>query len=159
LKAFPLAVILSLIFFGALSAAGRTGDITPPVLASAAAPSLHIDTAAAPETITFTLHITDDLSGVQSVQVDFRHEHGYNATRLCFVTVEPSVDAMIECPVQFPRYSAEGRWLVVWYGLTDAVGNQRGERTAECVGAWEGERCTQYAYVQDVPEVVRRMEV
>lgn len=157
MKVAAVAAILTLIFFGALSA---SGDITPPVLVAASADRYQIDTAEGPQTITFTLHITDDLSGLNYVQLSFVHEDGYNTYRTCdsWVKEPPSTDISRPCAVTFPQYSAEGRWVVFATYMEDRVGNRQEYRYSECT-TWQEGRCLHYAYTSLATELIRSMEI
>lgn len=158
--AILLAGVLTLAFFIGLSAEGRGGDITAPVLVEASASRREIDTSLAPQTVTFTLHITDDLSGIKSVQVELHHEYGYNASRTCQVGVEPAkAQAILLCAVNFPRYSAEGRWMVIWLTLKDAVGNTNASNMVDCVESNGSGGCTQYEYNEHASAAVKAMEI
>ncbi len=156
MKAPLLAAALLLLFFGSLAAAG---DIAPPVLVDASADRLQIDTSAAPQTITLTLHITDDLAGVRWVQVGFRHEHGYNDSRECQRWLDVyERDAWLLCAVTWPQYSAEGRWMVTWLSMVDGVGNATDGNVARCLAYADG-RCQQFVYGDDATAAVRALEV
>jgi hypothetical protein len=161
MKAVTLAALLTILFFAGLSAANRGGDITPPVLVAAAADRNQIDTSNAPQTITFTLHITDDLAGVRSVHVGFRHELGYNESRECqHWPDQRSKDAALPCAVMWPRYSAEGRWIVTWFAVTDSVGNSNAAtmNVADCT-IYDSGVCEHYEYNESATEVIRSMEI
>ena len=159
LRSVLVAIVLLLGVWGAVAAGAPDGDITPPVLVGASADRLSIDTSETAQTITYSLHITDDLSGVVRVQVDLRHEQGYNDVRMCFMSVDVSTDVFVAYPVVFPQYSAEGRWLVSAYYLTDGVGNVRGQQVVDCVGGWVDNRCVQYEYNELATPAIRSMEV
>lgn len=135
------------------------GDITPPVLVEASADRLVIDTSQAPQTVTFTLHITDDLSGVAGVHLELRHELGYNSAGWCQDWPRtPQRDVQLQCVITWPQYSAEGRWMVTWFTLTDQVGNVNDGNVANCA-LWFGGRCTQYEYNELATPALRSIEV
>jgi hypothetical protein len=158
-----LALVLVSLCSGRALAVESDGDITPPLLVSVMAPSWQIDTSQAAQTITLTLHITDDLSGFQIVQINYVHVDGYNATRVCFAStdLDISTDVTIECPVSFPRYSAEGRWLAEAVYLTDRVGNQSGRHALQCDGDVNPAtgRCNHYQYNAQATDLIRSMEI
>lgn len=158
MKAVLLAVLFLFLFFGSLSAIDLGGDITPPVLVDASANRLQIDTSNGPQTITFTLHITDDLAGVRSVQIGFRHQLGYNESRECQQWPDPyNRDTTLLCAVEWPQYSAEGKWIVTWLSMSDDVGNWTDGNVADCV-RFESNRCTQFAYNENATEAIRAIE-
>lgn len=161
MKAVPVAIFLTIVFFGVMAAADDGGDITPPVLVAAAADRYQIDTSSRAQAITFTLRMTDDLSGVQAVQIELRHESGYNAQRECqqWLT-ELHRDVTLQCAVTWPRYSAEGRWLVTWLWLSDGVGNTNSgaNNVADCT-TYDRGVCTRYEYNDYATNVIRSMEI
>lgn len=158
--AIGLASVLSVASWGVVSAgAPDGGDITPPVLVDASADRLVIDTSQAPQTVTFTLHITDDLSGVAGVHLELRHELGYNSAGMCQDWPRtPHRDVQVQCVITWPQYSAEGRWLVSWFALTDQVGNYGDGNMVDCVAS-AASRCTQYEYNERATPVIRSMEI
>jgi len=159
LRSVLVAIVLLLGVWGAVAAGAPDGDITPPVLVEASADRLSIDTSEAAQTITFTLRITDDLSGVAGAHLGFRHEHGYNTGRECQNWPQTSErDVTLECAVSWPQYSAEGRWMVTWFVLTDQVGNSGDGNVATCQQHESG-RCIQYEYNELATPAIRSMEV
>jgi hypothetical protein len=131
------------------------------VLVAAAADRYQIDTSNAPQTVTFTLHITDDLSGVRAVQIGFTHELGYNESRDCQDWLEVSErDATLQCAAVWPQYSAEGRWLVSWLWMRDVVGNNNNGATniVDCT-IYDSGVCKRYEYNKHATEVIRSMEI
>lgn len=160
----PILIAIAL-FLGLLStlsaaAAGRGGDITPPVLVDAQLDRNQIDTMYSAQTVTLTLHVTDDLSGLRYAQIRYVQHFGYNASRSCDVWMyeEPSTDVTIPCGVSFPRYSAEGVWQVETIYMEDRVGNRIETRTSECQ-IWKDSQCLEYAYTQAATDLVRSMEI
>lgn len=159
MKAAVVALVLSIVIFGVVAAADDGGDITPPMLVAAAADRYQIDTSKSPQTITFTLHITDDLAGVRSVHVGFRHELGYNESRECQQWPNPYIrDITLRCAVEWPQYSAEGKWIVTWFSMSDGVGNWTDGNVANCTRN-EQNRCTYYVYNDLATDVIRSMGV
>lgn len=153
----PLLALLLTVLFGASMRAG--GDIMPPVLVDATADRVQIDTSQAAQTVTFTLYITDDLAGFSHAQMAFRHEHDYNTSRECQHSTTPAVrDATVTCAVTWPQYSAEGRWMVTWFVLTDGVGNADDGNVATCEQYIDG-RCIQYVYNDKATPAIRAMEI
>jgi hypothetical protein len=150
----PAMVVWSL-----FRAAIAGGDITPPVLTDATADRLQIDTSQAAQTITFTMHITDDLAGLSHVHIEMRHQLGYNAARMCQASIAPAVtDTVVQCGVTWPRYSADGVWMVSWFTLTDGVGNVNDGNMVDCA-VWADGRCSLYEYNEQATAVIRAMEI
>jgi len=160
MKAMIIAVLLAVACFGVLSAADWGGDITPPAFVSATAPSLTIDTALAAQTITLSVQMTDDLSGLDYLQIGFVNEFGYNEQRNCdtWVHEDGIIDAVIPCAVRFPRYTAEGRWLPIIIGARDKVGNSSALSPLNC--EHYGPRgCERYVYNERATDAIRAMEI
>lgn len=159
MKAAAVALLLTIVFFGVLTTADAGGDITPPVLVAAAADRYQIDTSSSAQTITFTLHITDDLSGVKGVHVELSNEHGYNQARICQNwPTQLKRDITLDCAIAWPQYSAEGRWLVTWLALTDGVDNRTNGNVAQC-SAFANGSCTHWEYTDAATDIVRSMVI
>jgi hypothetical protein len=160
MKALIIATLLMLACFGVLSAADDGGDITPPVFISATAPDLIADTILAAQTITLSVHMTDDLSGLDYLQIVFVNELGYNDHRECNVWVDGDgmTDIAVKCPVTFPRYSAEGKWLPASIFTNDRVGNRRSVTFTQCL-VYRDSECQRYAYNEYATDAIRAMEI
>jgi hypothetical protein len=110
--------------------------------------------------VTFTLHITDDLAGVDFISLEFRHEFGFNALRYCQVYPDPPLtDAVLTCRIDFPRYSAEGLWMPVWVSLRDGVGNITASGVVDCIESAPDGRCIHYEYNEFATPLIRSMEI
>jgi hypothetical protein len=151
-----LAVILAVLFSASLLA---TGDITPPAFVEAWPQHPQIDTADAAQTITFTFHLTDDLSGVYWLSARWVHSQGYNTNRDCtfYISEGEYLDVFVPCAVTFPRYSADGRWLLYFIIITDNVGNRRYTQVASEVMS-NGE-VIGYEYTPEATEAMRALEI
>lgn len=119
-----LAVLLLTLLFIPLAAAAQ-GDTAPPVLVSATPDRRQIDTEDGPQLVRISVHITDDLSGLQNFYITWHHEYGANEDRNCQFQLyaEGHRDVQAECLLEFPRYSAAGRWLAGSIEMRDQVGN------------------------------------
>jgi hypothetical protein len=159
MKAIAIALVLTFACFGTLLATESGGDITPPVLVGASVDRHQIDTTYASQTITFTLHITDDLSGVKGVHLGLRHIAGYNEGRECQNwPAEVKRDVVLECAITWPQYSAEGLWMVTWFVSTDGVGNSNDGNMATCTDFDNG-KCHHLEYTDAASPIVRSMEI
>jgi len=160
MKAIIIAALLTVACFGVLSAADWGGDITPPAFVSATAPSLSIDTALAAQTITLSVQMTDDLSGVDYFQIGFVNEFGYNQKRNCdtWIHSDGVIDMVAPCPVMFPRYSADGRWLPASIVAIDKVGNVRETYPVTCQSYTQG-KCITWVYNDRATDAIRAMEI
>lgn len=152
-----IPTLLAIFLAGAVAAGG---DITPPVLADASANSWQLDTSQESQTLTITLWLTDDLSGLSYAHLSYVHEYGYNTYRGCDVWEHrpETLSAALECGVDFPKYTAEGVWRVFTILLVDQVGNRVEMRTADCE-AWVNGRCLHYAYTDQASPLIRAMEI
>lgn len=153
----PLFALTLVVLFGASMQAG--GDITPPFFVGAAPELPQIDTSNSPQTVTFTVHLTDDLSGVDRLFLRWVHEKGYNTVRDCatYLDKDAQVDILAPCGVTFPRYSAEGAWLVEWILIHDRVGNQLSLTTASPIIS-DG-KMVGYEYSAAATAAIRAMEI
>ena len=108
------------------------GDITAPVIVDIAFEPNRIDTSEGPATITVTVHVTDDLSGVahvglffrkpettQRAQVEFRHDQGWSE-----IIEGDALDGVHLATMTLPRYAAEGWWEMYSATVSDNVGNR-----------------------------------
>ncbi len=124
---------LLLLMFSSTQADMDVEDITAPVILSAAVEPAVINTSFGAVTLTLTVHLTDDLSGI---------DRGYYR----FEPVNPLVNGQLvdaytdksdaECtgtlndltcviPFTLPRYSAGGEWVPTWIFTEDTIGNFR----------------------------------
>jgi hypothetical protein len=160
MKAAAVALLLTFVFFGVLSTADAGGDITPPVLVAAAADRYQIDTSNGAQTVTLTLHITDDLSGLNYVQISYVQHDGYNANRNCdtWIHSDQATDLTVPCSVTFPRFSAEGKWQVFGVYIVDQVGNDAEYRYSECTALSNGQ-CSGYEYTSEATDMIRSMVI
>lgn len=132
------------------------GDTAPPVLVSATPDRRQIDTSEAPQLVRVRVHVTDDLSGAGSFYVTWRHQYSQNTGRNCqfSLSAEGHRDVRVECLLEFPRFSATGRWLVDYVGMRDQVGNESSIWFLirdEDSGRWD--------YAPDAPDIVKGMEI
>jgi hypothetical protein len=83
----------------------------------------NVDVTSSPQTVTFMLHLTDNLSGLADVSVSLRSPSGLqNPSGVVFPPVG-TVDAILAVPVEIQRYSEPGTWTVASVFLTDRAGN------------------------------------
>jgi len=95
-------------------------DVTAPVLQSFSFTPTAIDTDSGAQTVTATLHVTDDLSGVEGISVIITSPSGKRivASDNTFY----GNDAVVQISVLFGQYGEAGNWHAS-VGVTDAVGN------------------------------------
>lgn len=152
---WSLAVIGLALLLVPLAAAAQ-GDTAPPVLVSATPDRQQIDTDDGPQLVRVSVHITDDLSGLQNLYIAWRHEYGANTTRNCQFQLyaEGHRDVRAECLLEFPQHSAAGRWLVDHVGMRDRVGNE-GNINALILDVDRGH----WDYRPDAAAIVKDMEI
>lgn len=110
-------------------------DITPPSLVAVSFEPAQVDTSAGPQTITVTVHATDDLSGLAYMQISFEsleaRQHKelfeYASRALKSGTLQ---DGYFVITATLPQYSAYGEWEMTSVSLTDSLSNHG--------GAWKG---------------------
>lgn len=130
----PLLVAVSLallLIFGAKVAHAQE-DLTPPTLLDVQFSPETIDTSSGPVTVTVSVHVTDDLSGVQWVVLGFRKP---GTTQSIKIDIVPSaswgkliggdnLNGTYQSDMVLPRYSAYGEWELYYTVLVDNVGNR-----------------------------------
>jgi hypothetical protein len=104
------------------------GDITAPVLAELTIEPSWVDTSTGPQTITVTVSLTDDLSGVSYGELQFRPAVGTTQYFVIFLDDRNIVSGdgfhnIYVATHTMPQYAAEGRWELSFAGTTDNVGN------------------------------------
>jgi hypothetical protein len=124
----------------ALPAAARAEDTTPPQMTSFSISPSVIDTESAPQTLTITMTLTDDQSGV-ALYTDPDIQFGHNCwgalqpwdgeafTSSQILTLYPErivgtpQDAVYVATVTLPAGARPGAWRIPWLQLADKVGN------------------------------------
>lgn len=107
-------------------------DITPPALLAVHFEPAQIDTGNGPATITVTVHVTDDLSGVEWIAFSFRKP---DTTQTKGIDIVPgtnwgkllegdSLNGKYQNTMTLPQYSAYGTWELYYFALVDNVGNR-----------------------------------
>lgn len=124
-----LVAVLCSLFFGASVYAQQ--DITPPSLLDVRFEPETIDTSKGPATITVTVHVTDDLSGVDRVTLFFRKPDTTQSAQVSFRHIvwgdepkEPLLEGRLSATMKLPQYSAYGEWEMYSVTLVDNVGNR-----------------------------------
>jgi hypothetical protein len=124
------SLLAALVLTLAAPAAGRaqTSDTAPPTLAAFSIAPSAIDVTTAPQTVTLTLRVTDDLSGVPpwccGVQVFFQSPSGAQGQWTGAQQQSGTLlDGIWSADIVFPQFVADGAWQVGYVYLADAVGN------------------------------------
>lgn len=121
-----LAAVVFVMLFGYTVHAQQ--DITPPSLLDVTFEPEVIDTSKGPVTITVTVHVTDDLSGLKHATIDFQK---LGTTQRAMTGFLPSVDlhegtdtdGRYRNTITLPQYAAYGEWVMANITLEDKVGN------------------------------------
>lgn len=101
-------------------------DTQPPHLLEFDFSPKSINTGAGSQSVTFTLRVTDDISGVYGVgwYVQSPSSKERSALILEFVSGD-GLDGVYQDSIEFPQYEELGTWHVTNVHLTDNVGNHR----------------------------------
>ncbi len=121
-------------------------DVTPPVLVSLSISPTLVNTSQTSQTVTFTAHITDDLSGFRygNVQLGPLLLQGNDQDKLVSFydsdrVAGNTLDGIYVQTLTMPRYSADGRWKAKYMWMDDQVGNSTGCNTNgknDCPADW-----------------------
>ena len=153
MTALVLGLLAALIVIDSASA---QSDVTPPVVVQLTITPTLMDTSAGPQTITFTAHITDDLSGLRYQTIVFGPLlYGSDQDKAVLFNDASLVsgtltDGTFVATVTLPQYSADGRWIAKYMYGSDQVGNQADCYTntkTECPPDW---RTYYFVNIRDV---------
>ncbi len=104
-------------------------DVTAPVIQSLGFTPTSIDTTTGSATVTVTVRITDDVSGVSSGGVNFRSPSGAQSRGAGFGAHNrisgDARDGVYRTTMTFPQYGEGGQWYAYSAYTYDLVGNQR----------------------------------
>src|SRR4029434_3033212 len=124
------ATELAQLGFPAALVVGGEQEVTPPTLTAFSFTPMAIDTSSEPASVAVSWSATDDLAGVQTLQVDFTSPSG-NQSRAARQDVAPAINASGIVNVTFPPFILEpGIWMARVF-VTDVVGNQRSYTATE----------------------------
>lgn len=136
-----LVILMALSIINMPTAAAQTPDVSPPSLENFDFWPREIDTSDGPETITATLEITDEGSGVcvsicsdssSPTQVRFEHaETGQFKDGLFNIASGTPGDGIYESSITFPKSSAGGIWNIKSMLLADDIGNRSWRTSAQ----------------------------
>jgi len=106
------------------------GDNEPPNIVDMNFDPKSVDTSASSQCITFTTHLTDDLSGIYSMQTWFQSPSGEQSTGFRFWSAEDlisgdTLDGVYVSKVRLPQYSEKGIWKLDYVHISDKVHNNR----------------------------------
>jgi 5-hydroxyisourate hydrolase-like protein (transthyretin family) len=122
---------------GSTSTSGQV-DNQPPQLVSATVTPSQVDTSASAQTVTLSLHITDDLSGFAdgtTFSLEFTSASGAHQLSSTYDSSTRSdgtaQDGTYAVSINVPRYSEQGVWTLSTLEMGDAAGNRRTYTAAE----------------------------
>jgi len=106
------------------------GDTEPPTIVDMDFDPKSIDTSASSQVITFTTHLTDDLSGIYYMNMWFLSPSGEQSAGFSFWSASDLVsgnklDGVYVSKVRLPRYSEKGIWKLNHVHVGDEVHNIR----------------------------------
>jgi hypothetical protein len=114
-----------------------TQDTTAPVLLGFGLFPQQVDTSSAAANVTFSAHVTDDISGVSEVYVDTVSASGKQGQY--FSSGVPvsgdALDGNFQVVLNYPVHSELGTWTVAYVTLHDKAGNYRMYYTADLQAA------------------------
>jgi hypothetical protein len=105
-----------------------TCDATPPSLVDFSFSPASVDTSASDQTITFSMHVADDLAGFANGAINFQIDifdplgRDAGSTYPLFASGS-NTDAVFTGDYTLPRYSAQGTYQVAVVRFTDTAGN------------------------------------
>ncbi|HOO53398.1 MAG TPA: NosD domain-containing protein [Methanothrix sp.] len=109
---------------------GGVQDVEPPQVESFDFEPKIINTSGSAQVVTFTINLTDDLSGVgeDSLYVQFRSPSGEQFVEVLAHPSESLVGGngtmgVYQCTITLPRYSEGGTWKLERVWIDDGVGN------------------------------------
>jgi hypothetical protein len=105
-------------------------DVTPPKLTAFGFLPTTINTATGPQSVMVNFSVTDDISGVRYVQVEFVSPSGSQVQATGNLSFS-STSVTSSANVAFPQFSETGTWKADLVYLQDVVGNTRILRTAD----------------------------
>jgi len=124
--------MLCMILLGAVCALAQSDTQPPDVMSFDYAPAT-IDTGLSSQAITFTVHLTDDVSGIHAgpgtpTQAQFKSPSGNQSVTVWFdgedhLLSGNKLDGVFSNTVILPRYSESGIWRITSLLLVDEVNN------------------------------------
>jgi len=112
-------------------------DTSPPDILGFDFDPKSLNTTASSADITFTAHLADDQSGLESAHALFFSPSRSESLSISFYPRDrvsgTDLDGIYERSVTLPRYSEQGTWSLEYAWLTDRVGNTRELNRADVI--------------------------
>jgi hypothetical protein len=124
IRSYSTADLIGLGFPTALNVVSFS-DLTPPAMLDFSFAPESLDPTAAATMVPVTVHATDDLAGIASIDVTFAAPGGAGQDAECSSSTPATgsnLDGIYSCSVPVPRFSPEGIWPVS-LEIRDQVGN------------------------------------
>jgi hypothetical protein len=103
----------------------QLSDTTPPTLVSFSFSPTSVDVTAGPQSVTFTLGVTDDLSGVASAYIKLMSPSGKQSLEeTAYSFFANPLNVTLQTTISIPQFSESGVWKVESISLFDLVGNR-----------------------------------
>src|SRR5436305_1073916 len=109
-------------------------DLTPPALLNFTLSVRQVDTSASAAQIPFSLHLTDNLSGVASVAMVVYSPAGSSGNTVwagATLVSGTALDGVYEGNISLPVFSQAGTWTISEIAVRDKVGNHAGYFTPQ----------------------------
>ena len=124
------AAVLSTTVTLSVPASAQTQDVTPPALQGFSFTPTAIEVTGGDQTVTVTVHFTDDLSGISSGCARFRSPSGQQYRYACFNdpdsrTSGDNKDGVYQGSAVFPQFSDAGTWHTDVVYAYDRIGNSK----------------------------------
>jgi hypothetical protein len=128
---FRITKNVLIVFIGILAvelsvpaASAQDVDTAPPQLVNFTFSPTSIDVSAAPQTVTATVQVTDDLSGVSFFQATFQSPTSQQSqfSTSSRIAGDP-LNGTFQGTLSFPRFSQNGTWTLTTLRLQDQAGN------------------------------------
>jgi hypothetical protein len=112
-------------------------DITAPVLTGLSISPQQVDTGSGPANVTFSVHATDDISGIIHAQVNVVSPSGKIALGIAAQTLLSGtpLDGTFQPIFNMPAHSETGVWTISSVAITDQVYNRANYSTAQLQAA------------------------
>lgn len=141
------------------------GDSTPPRLSDLTVDRTSFDTSASAQTLTFTMRVTDDISGVGSdwfagpIQINLHADEAahYRQVRLDLISGN-KFDGIYQGTIEFPRYMRKADWDIR-PAAVDYAGNVGGLSKSELANGGMPTRISQTSAGDSTAPVLRSLTV